>query len=89
VFEAPLCGTDSNLADVGRYVVRVSRKAVRRDVRPTVRTGIGGQPTGKVCGVLVGATGVKPGASLVDRKQVNTGTIPGCPFPRPHQVRGG
>jgi hypothetical protein len=89
VLEASLCGADSNLADVGRHVVRVSRKVLRRDVRPVVRTRIGGQPTGKVCGVLVGATGVKPGASLVDRKQVNTGTIPGCPFPRPNRVRGG
>jgi hypothetical protein len=82
VFEASLRGTDPNLADLGRYVVRVSRTVLRPDVRLVVRTGVAGQPVRNVCGVLAGATGVKPGAALVDREEVNTGTIPGPPFPR-------
>jgi hypothetical protein len=34
---------------------------------------------GKVCGVLAGAVGVKPGASLVDRMHVNMGTATDSP----------
>lgn len=81
VSESSLCGTDSNLADMGRVVVRVIRSG--KGWRPFGSpSGAVGQPAKKVCGVLAGATGVKPGASLVDRKEVNTGTSPGPPSPR-------
>lgn len=41
---------------------------------------------GKVCGVPAGAIGVKLGASLVDREQVNTGTGPGSSLVVPQPV---
>jgi hypothetical protein len=68
-----------NLADVGRPVVRVDLSLVKR---PLIRAaGAGGLPVGKVCGVPVGAIGVKLGASLVDRNQVNVGTTPCLSLP--------
>jgi hypothetical protein len=71
-----------NLADMGRIVVRANR-VVRCSARPSVQTGTGGLSAGKVCGVPAEAAGAKLGASLVDRNQVNVGTILGPPFPRP------
>lgn len=88
VSESSLCGTDSNLADTGRIVVRVIRSGQGwRPLGSPARAV--GQPAKKVCGVFVGATGVKPDASLVDRKEVNTGTNPGPPSRGPNQDRGG
>jgi hypothetical protein len=42
---------------------------------------VSGSPWGIVCGVLAGAAGEELGASLINRNQVNTGTIPDPPFP--------
>ena len=44
---------------------------------------------GIVCGVLAGAVGVKLDTSLIDRNQVNTGTILVLPFPCGFRLRGG
>lgn len=70
MFEASLCGADSNLVDLGRY--RGARELVL-GVAP-VRECVLGLPVEKVCGVFTGAAGVKPGASLVDRIHMNMGT---------------
>lgn len=77
--ESSLGGTGSNLVDMGRSVVRVILGA---EVAPARRLFFGGLSVRNVCGVLAGAIGVKLGASLVNRNQVNVGTIPGPPLPR-------
>jgi hypothetical protein len=79
VSEASLCGTGSNLVDMGRFVAR--ERFVRNSAHP-LRSQRGRLSAGNVCGVPAEATGAKLGTSLVDRNQVNVGTIPGSPFPR-------
>lgn len=48
-----------------------------------------GQPVPKVRGVGAGAAGVELGASLIDRLQVNAGTVTGLPYRRPAGAAAG
>ncbi|MGH3848898.1 MAG: hypothetical protein ACRDRT_04215 [Pseudonocardiaceae bacterium] len=78
----------SNLVDVGRiaaHAVRGRGRGLRS--RPNA---VGGEATGKVCGVLVAMLqGEELGADPVDREMVNVGTVPEPPFPPPAVGDGG
>ena len=63
--DASLRGSGSNLADMGRYVVRVA--SVYMAASGLAEAIGGGQFCEKCCGVTQKTTGVKLGASLDDR----------------------
>jgi hypothetical protein len=67
----------SNLVDTGRNAARDPRRVAGSTPKPGCDAG--GEATVKACGVAVGdAAGVELDAKLIDRFQVNAGTVPGC-----------
>jgi hypothetical protein len=67
----------SNLVDMGRNAARGTPPCGGVST-PKPGCDAGGEATVKVCGVAVGeAAGVELDAKLIDRFQVNAGTVPG------------
>ncbi len=82
-------GTGSNLVDMGRAAACVPRGSTRKTTPGPVMDA-GQEATGEGLRRTRGeAAAAELGADPIDRHTVNTGTVPGSPYPPPGQGGGG
>lgn len=89
MLEASLCGTGPQTWRTWAGVWRTCDPSAWGRVRRSPQPAVVDSRQGKSVAYLPGATGVKLGASLVDRSNVNVGTVRSLPFPHPSHGCGG